>query len=210
MLRAQFHRITEENLVGAFGRRDAFGSARYDDTSSGYQNFTQGNFGKFENHSELTSQEFNRALERLGVTNPSLRAHFFSMFSRSRDARRTGISFRDVAPSGFIEPRDVSHVSLPHDHAESPWSQQCCMLQFMSGISLLTAHGRDHHPGLVGYSSGKLDLTFKMFDVPADAGPMSFLLCLTAMLYLVLYNFTAVDHHLRALCVRDRLMAKDS
>jgi hypothetical protein len=35
----------------------------------------------------------------------------------------------------------------------------------MSAISLLTAHGRDHHPGLLGYSSGKLDLAFKMFDV---------------------------------------------
>jgi|EP01047_Picozoa_sp_COSAG01_P007258 hypothetical protein len=108
MLRAQFHRVTEGNLVGAFGRRDAFGSARYDDTSTGYRNFTRGHFGKFENHTELTSQEFNRALERLGITNPNLRKHFFQVCSRSRDARRTGISSHDVVSSSFIEPRDVS------------------------------------------------------------------------------------------------------
>lgn len=102
---------------------------------------------------ELTEAEFTHNLERLGITNPFMRTRFYKVFSRTRNARRTaGAVSSEATACGFIEPRD-----------------------FMAGIALLTAHGRDLHDGGKGRTDkgptkqrlepGKLDQSFKMFDV---------------------------------------------
>jgi hypothetical protein len=119
LLRAQFHQITETSLIKQFGRTDR----------------------------ELTQEEFNFKLERLGVLNPFMRERFHQMFSRTRNARRTAgvVSTQEASSCGFIEPRD-----------------------FMAGISLLTVHGREHYvdkeTGTV--EPGKLDQAFSMRHPP--------------------------------------------